>query len=183
MVAPELGCTLCLTRPSARATRTSWPSRSSTLRRERRPSRQARHAITRWQGWQAKPFALQNRAVGTFEITRNRTSARNGAAGIEFGKLSELGAVRPPLRRGRCLDSPDGRTLADLPPRRNTQAITRGDYLHKQNSFLIHGEQANSRPRMAEPYSVLLIRNRARRLVEHYEPMKAFPLPSPIDEC
>ena len=41
--------------------------------------------------------------------------ARAGAAGTEFGKLSELGAVPPPHRRGRCLDSPDGRTLADLP--------------------------------------------------------------------
>jgi hypothetical protein len=112
-----------------------------------------------------KPFALQNRAVGTFEITRNRTSARNGAAGTEFGKLSEPGAVPPPLRRGCCLDLPDNRTLAGLHPRRTTQAITRGDYLHKQNSFLIHGERANleayPRTGMAEPYSVLSIRNRA----------------------
>ena len=29
---------------------------------------------------------------------------------------------------------------------------------------------------MAEPYSVLSIRNRAGRLVQHFEPMKAFPL-------
>jgi hypothetical protein len=58
-----------------------------------------------------------------------------------------------PLRfaEGRCLDLPDGRTLAGLHPRRTTQAITRGDYLHKQNSFLIHGEQANPRTGMPEP--------------------------------
>jgi hypothetical protein len=73
---------------------------------------------------------------------------------------------------------PDGRTLAGLHPRRTTQAITRGDYLHKQNSFLIHGEQANPRTGMAEPYSVVSIRNWAGRLVQYFEPMKAkaFPL-------
>ena len=39
------------------------------------------------------------------------------------------------------------------------QAIMSGDYLHKQNSFLIHVEQANSRTGMVEPYSTLSIRN------------------------
>ena len=58
---------------------------------------------------------------------------------------------------------PDGRTLTGLRPRWTTQAITRGDYLHKQNSFLIHGEQANPRTGMAEPYSVVSIRNWAGR--------------------
>jgi hypothetical protein len=98
-------------------------------------------------------------------ITCNQTSVRNGAAGTEFGKLREPGAG-PPLRvaKGRCLDSPDGRTLAGFHLRKITQAITRGDYLHKQNSFFIHGEQAYPKTGMAELYSVLSIRNRGEGL-------------------
>lgn len=103
-------------------------------------------------------------------ITRNQTSVRNGAVGTELASLANPAPYPLRFAEGRFLESPDGRTLAGLHPRKTTQAITRGDYLHKQNSFLVHGEQAY--PESGWPNSTRSFQFAIGRV----EPMKAFPL-------